>query len=697
MCAGVESELPGACPHCGMPLQCAGDGGDAEEARELRDLSWRLALAALLAAPVMTLGMLGGHAMADGGAAWPRWAAGALTTLAVFVAGWPLLARAARSWITLRLNMFTLIGLGVAAAYGFSAFALLLPGLFPAALRGAAHQPPVYWDAASMIVALVLLGQVLEARARRRTGDAIRALMELAPQRARRLLADGGVEEVPLAEVRVGDRLQVRPGDRVPVDGAVVSGVSAVNEAMLTGEPLPVNKGADDKLTGGTLNGDGALAMRAERVGAETVLAQIVALVSQAQRSRAPLQSLVDRVAAIFAPATIIVAALAFAAWMHWGQEPRLARALVSAVSVLLVACPCALGLAAPMSVMVGVGRGARRGILFRDAAALQSLAEVTLVALDKTGTVTRGRPRLLRVMAGAGANEAEVLQTAAALELSSAHSLAAAIVTGARELGLAIPPARDFVSEAGGGLRGRVGGRAAVVGHGRFMKRHGVAPPDNALRATVERMEAQGASVVWVAADGRVLGALAVADTIKPDARAAVQELRALGVEVTLLTGDHSAAARIVAGAVGIARIEAGLDPRAKAERIAALRAEGARVAMVGDGINDAAALAGADASLAMGAGADVAKQTAGIVLVGNDLRAVPAAIRLSRAVRRNIRQNLLWAFGYNLLGLPLAAGALVPLTGWQLSPMLAAAAMSVSSVAVVANALRLRAAKIG
>ncbi len=691
MCAGVESELPGACPHCGMPLQSSGDTGDAGEARELQDLYWRLALAALLAVPVMVLGMMGGHAMAGGAAGWSRWAAGALATVAVFVAGWPLLVRAASSWVALRLNMFTLVGLGVMAAYGFSVAALLLPGVFPAALRGA-HEVPVYWDAATMIVALVLLGQLLEARARRRTGDSIRALMELTPPCARRLRTDGGVNEVPLAEVCAGDRLQVRPGERVPVDGSVISGVSALDEAMLTGEPLPVSKRPGDALTGGTLNGNGVLVMRAQRVGADTVLAQIVELVRQAQRSRAPVQALVDRVAAIFTPLTIVIAAAAFCAWMRWGDEPRLTQALVSAVSVLLVACPCALGLATPMSVMVGVGRGAQRGILFRDAAALQSLADVTIVALDKTGTVTAGRSRLVRVMAGAGANEAEVLRTAAALEASSAHALASAIVNGTRELGLTIPPAQEFVSESGGGVRGQVGGRAVVVGHGRFMKAHGVEPPEPALRATVGRMEAQGASVAWVAADGRVLGAIAVADVIKPDARKAVQELHALGVEVLMLTGDHSAAAQTVARAAGIERSEADLDPRAKAARIAALRASGARVAMVGDGINDAAALAGADASLAMGAGSDVAKQTAGIVLVGNDLLAVPAAIRLSRAVRRNIRQNLCWAFGYNLLGLPLAAGALVPLTGWQLSPMLAAAAMSVSSVAVVANALRLR-----
>ena len=699
MCAGVESDGPGDCPLCGMALErnpafAPGDAGDADA----RDMARRFWAGAALTLPVFALAMahLFPHSPAwtTGGAA--RWAQAALSAPVVLWAGWPFFARGWRSVVNRRLNMFTLVAMGVGVAWLYSAVAMLAPGLFPAA-DGRHGEAGIYFEAAAVITVLVLLGQMLEARARGRTGSAIRALLGLAPRTARLVLADGTERDVPLAEVRVGDRVRVRPGEKIPVDGAVIEGRTGVDESMLTGEAMPVEKSPGAPVTGGTVNGAGSIVMRAERVGSETVLSRIVEMVAQAQRSRAPIQALADRAAAWFVPAVIAVAALTFTLWLTLGPEPRLGPAIVHAVAVLIIACPCALGLATPMSIMVGVGRGAGMGVLVRDAAAMQALEKVDTLVLDKTGTLTEGKPRVGRVVAAEGFAENEVLAAAAAAEQGSEHPLAAAVLAGARGGGgAALEQARDFQSTTGSGVAATVAGREVLAGKAEFLTARGVAGI-GPLEKTAAGMQEQGDTAIFLAIGGRAAGVLAVADPVKESAPPALAQLRRLGLKLVMLTGDHERTARAVAARLGIAEVEAGVDPARKHERIRQLRAAGRVVAMAGDGINDAPALAAADVGIAMGTGADVALESAGITLVKGDLGGIVQAIGLSRAMMRNIRQNLFFAFLYNALGIPLAAGALYPWTGWGLSPMIAGAAMSLSSVSVIANALRLRRARLG
>jgi Cu+-exporting ATPase len=689
----VVRDGPGDCPLCGMALEPRGVAPDAPNP-ELADLTRRLAVSAVLTAPLFVLGMAemlpSAVAHAAARLAHPLVQL-LLATPVVLWGGWPFFVRGARSIANRALNMFTLIALGTGAAFAYSAVAALAPALLPAS--ASAHgRPALYFEAAAVIVTLVLVGQVLELRARAATGHALRALLELAPRTARRIAADGE-HDVPVAEVRVGDRLRVRPGEKVPTDGVVVEGASAVDESMVTGESVPVAKDAGDPLTGGTVNGTGGLVMEVRRVGAETVLARIVALVAEAQRSRAPIQRLADRVSAWFVPAVIAVAAATFALWATLGPEPRLAHAIVNAVAVLIVACPCALGLATPMSIMVAAGRGARAGVLVKDAAALEALASVDTLAIDKTGTLTEGRPRLVAV-AAPEADEDEVLRLAAALEAASEHPLAAAVVAGARARDLAIPPSSGFRSITGRGVVGQAEGREVVVGSRALLHDRGIAT--DALEPMVGPMGAAGQTAVFVAIDGVAAGVLAVTDPPKPHARRALDGLRAEGLRVVMLTGDTAATARAVGGPLGIDAVEAEVSPEGKAEAIRRFRAEGRTVAMAGDGVNDAPALAAADVGIAMGSGTDVAIQAAGITLLKGDLRGLVRARRLATATLANVRQNLFFAFAYNALGVPVAAGLLYPWTGWLLSPMLASAAMSLSSVSVIANALRLRRADL-
>jgi Cu+-exporting ATPase len=688
MCEGVESDRPGICPTCGMALESATLG--AEDDSELRDMERRFVVGLVFGLPVLVLAM---GSMLHGGfhrlvpPDLSRWLEFALATPVVIGCGGPLFQRAWRSVLTLRLNMFTLIGVGTGTAYIFSAVAMLRPGLVPAAFL--AHgRAPVYFEAASTITLLVLLGQVLELRARRKTGAAIRELMKLAPEKAS-VLRDGVEREVGLAEVRAGDLLRVRPGGRVPVDGVLMEGRGSIDMSMLTGEPMPVDREAGDPVAAGTINLSGAFVMRAEKVGAETMLARIVQMVSSAQRSRAPIQRLADRAAAVFVPLVFAAAALAFAAWAWFGPEPRLAHALVAGVSVLIVACPCALGLATPMAIMVGVGRGARAGVLIRDAEVLERLRGVDTVVVDKTGTLTEGRPTVTAIhcVSEAGQTEAALLQLAASVEHHSEHPLGKAIVRHALAQGAILGDVTEFESFAGGGVSGVVGGRRVFVGK---MAGSGVAEDAQT------RLEAEGGTVVAVTVDGETAGHIALADRIRDSTPEAVRRLQAMGLRVVMLTGDAAPTAAAVARKLGIDDVEAGLSPAAKLDRIAALRAAGHRVAMAGDGINDAPALAAADVGMAMGTGTDAAMESAGVVLVKGDLHGIARAVTLSRATLRNIRQNLCWAFGYNLLGVPVAAGALYPIFGLLLSPMMAAAAMSFSSVSVIANALRLRRLKL-
>jgi Cu+-exporting ATPase len=692
----VVRDGPGSCPLCGMALEPRTIAAGPTENPELADMKRRLWVGAAFAVPLLALAM---------GEMWPPlaralparlrgWIELGLAAPVVLWGGWPFFVRAVQSVRNRSPNMFTLIGLGVAVAFGYSAVALLAPGLFPApAHRGGAVA--LYFEAAAAIVTLVLLGQVLELSARARTGDALRALLRLAPATARRLRGEEGEdEEVALDAIRVGDRLRVRPGERVPTDGVVTAGESAVDEAMLTGEALPVGKRPGDRLIGGTINGSGALVMRAERVGQETLLAQIVRQVGEAQRSRAPIQHLADRVAAWFVPAVIAVAALTFVVWGLAGPTPRLAHALVNAVAVLIIACPCALGLATPMSIMVAMGRGATAGVLFRDAEALELLREVDTLVVDKTGTLTEGRPRLVAVAAAPGVDEAELLRLAAAVERASEHPLAAAVVAGAAARGVAPAEAVGVAARAGLGVTGKVGNREVAVGGARFMTELGV--DVGPIAPVAEAMRARGETVVFVAGAGlarRVLGAIAVTDPIKASAAQALRALRADGLRIVMLTGDHAAAAAAIAKPLGIEEVSAGLLPADKAAEVKRLQAAGRVVAMAGDGINDAPALAEARVGIAMGTGTDVAMQTAAVTLVRGDLGGIARARALSRATMANIRQNLWFAFGYNALGVPLAAGVLYPRFGLLLSPMFAAAAMSFSSVSVIANALRLRA----
>jgi Cu+-exporting ATPase len=684
---------PGSCPKCGMALEPRGvAAGDAENL-ELVDMRRRLWVSIVFTVPLFVLAMSEAipgrplqHAVP---AAALRWLQLALATPVVLWAGWPLLVRGGRSVVNRSPNMFTLIAVGTGTAYLYSVAATLAPGLIPASFR--MHgEVPLYFEAAAVITALVLLGQVLELAARGRTGAAIRALLDLAPKTARLLAVDGGEADVPLEHVTVGDRLRVRPGERVPVDGVVLEGSSAVDESMVTGEPIPVEKTAGSRATGGTVNGTGGFVMRAERVGADTLLARIVQLVAEAQRSRAPIQRLADRVAAFFVPAVIATALLTAVLWALLGPEPRLAHALLNAVAVLIIACPCALGLATPMSVMVGVGRGASAGVLIRDAAALEVLETVDTLVVDKTGTLTEGKPRLVAIVTTGAVAEDELLRLAASLERASEHPLAAAIVAAATERGLTLGRVDGFSSVTGQGARGRVGGRELALGNEQLFAGLGVDVAPLAERAVALRRD--GHTVVLAAVDGVACGLLAVADPVKPTTPEAIRALHAAGVRVVMLTGDNAVTAAAVARQLGIGEVEAGVSPERKGEVIAALRAQGRRVAVAGDGVNDAPALARADVGIAMGTGTDVAIESAAVTLVKGDLRGIMRALRLSRATMRNIRQNLFWAFAYNTVGVPVAAGVLYPAFGLLLSPMIAAAAMSFSSVSVIANALRLR-----
>jgi len=619
-----------------------------------------------------------------------QWIELVLATPVVLWGGWPLLVRGWRSVATWNLNMFTLIGLGVSVAWGYSLVALLAPQLFPPSMRLADGSVPVYFEAAAVITALVLLGQVLELRARSSTNAAIQLLLGLAPNSARRVRDDGSEEDILLDQVQPADRLRVRPGEKVPVDGSIISGSSHVDESMVTGEPMPVAKAEGDRLIGATLNGTGSLLLRAERVGADTLLAQIVRMVAEAQRSRAPIQRLADAVAAWFVPAVVLVAAVAFVVWLVWGPEPQLAHALVNAVAVLIIACPCALGLATPMSIMVGTGKGASMGVLIKNAEALEVLERVDTLVVDKTGTLTQGHPALVSIQAEPGIGEDDLLRLAAGLERASEHPLAAAIIAGAEERGLALADVEDFESVTGKGVSGRVEDRAVAIGTQGYLAGLGVDAAT--LESQAELQRSRGETVVFVAIDGRAAGLLGIADPIKDSTPEAIRELHAAGLAVVMLTGDSKTTAAAVARQLGIDRVEAEVLPERKAEIVAEIQAEGHRVAMAGDGINDAPALARADVGIAMGGGTDVAMESAGVTLTKGDLRGILRARRLSRAVMRNIRQNLFFAFVYNGLGVPIAAGLLYPFFGLLLSPMIAAAAMSFSSVSVIGNALRLR-----
>jgi Cu+-exporting ATPase len=695
----VQQDHPGDCPKCGMALEpmTATTDADDEENSELHDMTRRFWIGAVLAVPVFVLAMA--HLVpAIGPDSWvmsdaSRWIQFALSTPVVLWAGWPFFKRGWRSIVTLHLNMFTLIAIGVGAAFVFSAVAMLMPGLFPPTMQ---HEGKVdiYFEAAAMVTVLVLLGQVLELRARSRTGSAIKALLHLAPPTARQVAA-GGDHEVPLDQVKVGDWLRVVPGDKVPVDGAVVEGHSSVEESMITGEPLPVQKSVGDKVTGGTVNGTGSFVMRAERVGNDTLLGQIVNMVAEAQRSRAPIQGLADKVSAIFVPVVLAVSVITFAVWMWLGPEPRLAHAIVNAVAVLIIACPCALGLATPMAIMVGVGRGAQLGVLVKNAEALEHLEKVTTLVVDKTGTLTEGKPKLVEVLPAEGFDVKEFLRLAASLEQNSEHPLSAAIVQGAKEQSLNLEAVKEFRSVIAGGVAGNIAGRAVLIGKPDFLRNEKITGLES-LEALAVKFQEAGKTAMFVAIDGKPAGILAVADPIKATTAEAIKELHALGLKLVMLTGDNRRTATAVAKQLGLDAVEAEIESAGKVEYVKKLRAEGKHVAMAGDGINDAPALSEAEVGIGMGTGTDVAMQSAGITLMKGDLRGIAQAIRLSRATMRNIRQNLVFAFLYNALGIPVAAGVLYPLFGWLLSPVIAGAAMSLSSVSVITNALRLRKVKL-
>ena len=688
----IEQDKPGNCPICGMALEPKTIAAGAEEDNsELNDMTRRFWIGAALSLPVFIVAMA--H-MFPGAPHWvqgdvSRWMQFVLSTPVVLWCGWPFFQRGWQSIVNRSLNMFTLIAMGVGAAYFYSAVVMLLPNVFPPSF--AAHgKIGVYFEAAAIIIVLVLLGQVLELRARSRTGSAIRALLDLAPNTAR-VVRDGAETDVPLDQVQKGDRLRVRPGEKVPVDGRVVEGRTSVDEAMITGEPMPVEKSNGDAVTGGTVNQTGSIVIEAERVGSETVLSQIVDMVAQAQRSRAPIQGLADKVAAWFVPTVIAIAVLTFIAWALFGPEPGFAYGIVNAVAVLIIACPCALGLATPMSVMVGVGRGAQAGVLIKKAEAIELMEKVRTLVVDKTGTLTEGRPAVTAVVPADGMREEDLLSLAASVEANSEHPLAAAIVEGAKKRGLQPAAVADFESTTGGGVIGQVNGRRVMVGKPKFLRAQGIGDLDS-IESEAAELQAQGNGVIFVAVDGRAAGIIAVADPIKESTPAAIEQLHKLGVKIIMLTGDNERTARVVAGKLGIDEVEAGVEPKDKHERVRQLRHGNNVVAMAGDGINDAPALAAADVGIAMGTGTDVAMESAGITLLKGDLRGIEKAIRLSRAMMSNIRQNLFFAFIYNAAGVPIAAGVLYPFFGILLSPIIAGAAMSLSSVSVVGNALRLR-----
>jgi len=690
----IVKEGPGHCPICGMALEPMGVPPEVSDNPELQDFTWRLMVAVPLSLALLLLDMsshvFGVDLLPFLSASAKQWLQLLIAIPAVLWCGWPFFVRGWESLRWVRLNMFSLIALGTGTAFLYSLVATIAPGLFPASMADAHGRIPVYFEAAAVIVALVLIGQVLELRARERTGGAIRALLDLAPKTALRVEPDGKAGTVPLASVRVGESLRVRPGDKVPIDGTVLEGRSAVDESMLTGEPIPVEKVAGDRVTGGTLNGTGSFDMRVDRTGAETTLAQVVAMVAQAQRSRAPIQRLADTVSGIFVPAVILVAVISFFAWLLLGPEPALAYALVAAVSVLIIACPCALGLATPISIMVATGRGAHAGVLVRNAAALERLASVDTLVVDKTGTLTEGKPALTGVEAAPGFAHDEVLRLAAALEAGSEHPLAEAILRGAEAKGLKPPKVETFEAITGQGVVGKVDGRAVLLGNARLMQGAGIDVVP--LADAAEKRRSNGETVMMLGADGKLAGFVAVADPIKTGSAEAIAALHELGLKIVMATGDNVTTAKAVASQLGIDVVRAGMRPGEKLELIDDLQREGAVVAMAGDGINDAPALAEADVGIAMGIGADVAMESAGLTLLRGDLRGIVRAAQLSRATMRNIKQNLVFAFAYNALGVPIAAGVLYPAFGMLLSPMIAAAAMSLSSVSVVGNALRLR-----
>ncbi len=689
----IRQAGPGNCPKCGMALEPVAPRADDQPNPELLDMARRFWIGLALTVPVFGLAMAehlpGLHAALPN----PKisgWIQFVLSVPVVLWAAWPFFVRGWNSLASRSLNMYTLIALGIGVAFAYSAVALLAPGLFPPAFRDSHGEVGLYFEASAVIAVLVLLGEVLQLRARENTSSAIRALLKLAPETAIRIRRDGGDEGVPLDQVQRGDRLRVRPGEKVPVDGVVLEGHSSVDESLVTGEAIAVEKHPGEKVTGGTINGTGSFTMRAERVGAETLLAQIVQMVAEAQRTRAPIQNLADLVSSYFVPAVVGIAAVAFVAWSIYGPPPAMSFALVSAVSVLIIACPCALGLATPMSIMVGTGRGAQGGVLIRNAEALERMENIDTLVVDKTGTLTEGKPRLTGVVAAEGTTEEHVLQVAASLERGSEHPLAAALLEGARDRGIALLSVEGFNAVIGKGVEGKIDGRTAALGNARFADTLARVP--QAFRERADALRGNGETVVFLVEGGRVAGIIGVADPIKASTPEALRALAAEGVRVVMLTGDSELTARAVAGRLGIEDVRADVLPQEKGVVVRALREEGRAVAMAGDGVNDAPALAEADVGIAMGTGSDIAIRSAGITLVKGDLRGIVRARRLSRATMRNIRQNLFLAFVYNALGVPIAAGVLFPWTGLVLNPMVAAAAMSASSVSVVLNALRLR-----
>ena len=694
----IEQAGPGDCPICGMALEPKGvPTGEEGPNPELIDFTRRLAVGAVLTVPLVVIAMGPMVGLDVAGLLGPRlarWAELVLATPVVLWCGWPFLVRGAKSFRTMNLNMFSLIGLGVTASYLFSLVAVLAPGVFPLSVRDQSGEVGVYFEAAAVIVVLVLFGQVLELRARERTGSAIRALLDLAAKTARVIRGGGREEEVALEDVAIGDRIRVRPGEKVPVDGTVVEGHSSVDESMLTGESVPVEKTTGDTVTGATLNGTGSLVIEAARIGRDTMLARIVEMVASAQRSRAPIQKVADRVAGWFVPAVIAAAALAFVAWAAFGPSPALAHALVAAVSVLIIACPCALGLATPMSIMAATGRGTQAGVLIRNAEALEGFASVDTLIVDKTGTLTVGKPELVAVLPQGGRSEDEVLRLAASLERGSEHPLAAAIVKGAEARGLTLAKAEDFDAVTGKGVTGTVDGRPVALGNAKLLEDLGIAAAE--AGADADRRRDAGETVMFVVVDGAVAGLVSVADPIKETTADALKALHAEGLKIVMATGDNARTAKAIASRLGIDEVRADVSPEDKAALVRDLQAAGAKVAMAGDGVNDAPALAAADVGIAMGTGADVAIESAGFTLVKGDLGAIVRARKLSVLTMRNIRQNLFFALVYNAVGVPLAAGVLYPVFGLLLSPMVAAAAMSLSSVSVIGNALRLKAVRL-
>ena len=689
----IVRDEPGNCPICGMSLEPRTLVPE-EQNSELTQMSRRFWVSLALTFPVLVLDMsdvVAPHAiMRQMSMHTMQWVQLALATPVVLWGGWPFFVRGWKSLVYRSLNMFTLIAIGTGVAYLFSVVATVIPWVFPASFHGPAGGVPLYFEAAAVITTLVLLGQVLELRARSRTGSAVRALLGLAPWTARLTRPDGSEVDVPLAQVQVGDRLRVRPGEKIPVDGVVEEGHSSVDESMVTGESIPIEKQPGDQAIGGTVNGTGGLVMRAKRVGSDTLLSQIVRMVAEAQRSRAPIQGLADKVSAYFVPAVVLIAIVTFVVWALVGPAPSMVYAIVNAVAVLIIACPCALGLATPMSIMVGTGRGATAGVLIKNAEALELLEKVDTVVVDKTGTLTEGKPKLVSVVTTGGTGERELLHLAAALEKGSEHPLAAAIVAGAQERGIEPPPASAFQSITGKGVTGTVEGQTVLLGNAVLLQEAGLDPGPLSARAEELRNDAQ--TIMFLAAEGRVLGLLGVADPVKESAPEAIRLLKEDGLHIVMLTGDNRATALAVAGKLGLDHVEAEVLPHQKQDVVRELRSKGRTVAMAGDGVNDAPALAAADVGIAMGTGTDVAIESAGITVLKGDLRGIVKARRLSRGVMRNIRQNLFFAFLYNALGIPIAAGVLYPVFGLSLNPMIAAAAMSLSSVSVIGNALRLR-----